>query len=241
VHTFGQPRRQATNPQGGGQQQNTSIWLQLAPLFVLLFFSLLTNLPSLLVSPPPPDPLFSFDPYPSGSTKYTIHRKTQNHKIDYYLDETNLPSTKLWSDLLRANNPSSTTSESYLDQTLKSIGRIGETTDEFFQYKQDLASHPQFIVQTSSEKSTPSSPQLPKINLPKSLYEFEHRLESQYIHNLQIRCENETQSLLRRKQQAYGLMGIIGRDDARLKVLNKERLQNCERLNELGYRLQNRY
>lgn len=119
MHTFGgQPRRRAA-PQAQGGQGNTSTWVQLLPLILLFAFSFLTQLPSLL-NPPAPDPIYTFDPYPASTGKYQIARSTQTHHIDYFLDENQLRSTKVWVDLLK-QNPT-------LESTIQSVGSIQQAT-----------------------------------------------------------------------------------------------------------------
>lgn len=60
----GQQQRQA----GGQQTAPGSVWVQIAPLLVLFFFSLLTQLPSLFGSSTAADPDFAFESMP----KYTV-------------------------------------------------------------------------------------------------------------------------------------------------------------------------
>lgn len=58
----GQRRRPQAAGQAGAQGQQSSAWLQIAPLLILFAFSLLTQLPSLFGSTPVPDPDFSWAP-----------------------------------------------------------------------------------------------------------------------------------------------------------------------------------
>ena len=67
--------RQANPPQG-------SILFQLLPLILLFAFSLLASLPSLLSSPPIPDPYFSFTP----SSRFNTERHTGALGIRYHVN-----------------------------------------------------------------------------------------------------------------------------------------------------------
>lgn len=78
--TFGGPgmRRQAGG-QGGQNAAQQPAWVQLLPLILLIAFSLLTQLPSLFTTQPPPDPSFSFEQTPF----FDLQRQTHTHaKVD---------------------------------------------------------------------------------------------------------------------------------------------------------------
>lgn len=66
---------------GGGQRpgEPTPVWMQLIPILCLLGFMVISQLPNLFYTPPPPDPAYSFDP----TVRHTLHRQTQNLKADY--------------------------------------------------------------------------------------------------------------------------------------------------------------
>ena len=187
--------------------------MQLLPLILLFLFSILTQLPSLLSSTPPPDPSFVFDPYPAGSGKYTLLRKSQNFKIDYYLDESNFPTTQIYADLLKSN------SKIDLEALIAKQGSISSTLTPAFQLLPSLSSSTSFD----------------QLRLPKSLFEFENRLEQLYLRNLQIQCENQQDARARKRQNALGFFGI-GRDEELLNRLKAEPLPACARLRELNVR-----
>ena len=67
-------------PASAGQAQSQQpAWIQLLPLILLVAFSVLTQLPSLLSTSPPPDPSFSFD----KSSFHNLQRQTHTHaKVD---------------------------------------------------------------------------------------------------------------------------------------------------------------
>lgn len=73
-------------PQRRRQQQqraadpDTSIWVQLAPMLILLVFSLLSFLPS-IINPPTPPPAFSWE----ASAAFPTERLTSPHQVPYYV------------------------------------------------------------------------------------------------------------------------------------------------------------
>jgi DnaJ family protein B protein 12 len=75
---------------GGAQRQEnpSSMLVQLLPLLILVFFSLLNALPSLLSGPSYPDPAYTF----SATSSYNMERSTRNLGIKYYVNEAQLNS-----------------------------------------------------------------------------------------------------------------------------------------------------
>lgn len=83
----------------GTQVPNSPIWLQLLPLIVLFGFSILSQLPSLFMTPPPPDPAYVFD----QTHRHTMQRQTQNLKMDYYVNAPEFKRSAVFGKLLEAN------------------------------------------------------------------------------------------------------------------------------------------
>jgi DnaJ family protein B protein 12 len=162
TYSFGggqQQARRATPGQAGQQQGNdTPALIQLLPLLVLFAFFLLTQLPSLFMPSPPPDPSFSFEP----TALHTLHRQTNNLKADYYLNPNDFRHSQVYKDLL-SSNPAQ--------------------ADGFWAKLQ----------QTTTWKD---------VSLPRTVTEFEGRVENGLIHNLRVRCENENDIQWRKIQRA---------------------------------------
>jgi DnaJ family protein B protein 12 len=78
----GQPRAQAA----GAPESRGSAFMQLLPLLLLLAFSVLNALPSLLSGPSYPDPNFSFGP----SARYDTERFTANLGVRYHVNSKEL-------------------------------------------------------------------------------------------------------------------------------------------------------
>jgi DnaJ homolog subfamily B member 12 len=72
----------------GGQEAQSSMLVQLLPLIILVAFSLLNALPSLLSGPSYPDPIYTFAP----TSSYGTERSTSNLGIKYYVNEAQLNS-----------------------------------------------------------------------------------------------------------------------------------------------------
>ena len=73
--------------------------MQLLPILVLFGFSILTQLPNLFSSPPPPDPTYTFEP----TVVHTLHKQTQNLHADYYLSTRDFMKSDLLNKLKEAN------------------------------------------------------------------------------------------------------------------------------------------
>jgi DnaJ family protein B protein 12 len=82
----GQPRAQ--QQQQGQAQTGSSGMVQLLPLLLLLAFSLLNALPSLLSGPSHPDPPYTF----TSTQSYNAERATYNLGIKYFVNEATLQS-----------------------------------------------------------------------------------------------------------------------------------------------------
>lgn len=79
--SFGGPGMQARARQqqaGGGGNDSPTVWLQLLPLVMLLFFAFSSHLVN-FVFPPTVDPTYTFD----ATVNHPIHRQTNNLKADY--------------------------------------------------------------------------------------------------------------------------------------------------------------
>ena len=71
--TFGSPQRRPAT--GGQAQAQQPAWVQLLPLILLVAFSVLTQLPSLFSTSPPPDPSVGFE----RTSFFNLQRHTHTH------------------------------------------------------------------------------------------------------------------------------------------------------------------
>ncbi|CDZ97232.1 Molecular chaperone (DnaJ superfamily) [Phaffia rhodozyma] len=76
------PQRRARNPQGNGAETESSLLSQLAPMLILVLFSLISFLPNIL-NPPVQPPSFSFAP---RSPDFTTERLTSKFSVPYYVN-----------------------------------------------------------------------------------------------------------------------------------------------------------
>jgi DnaJ family protein B protein 12 len=157
--SFGGPQMARRQGQAHGQPaQNTPAWVQLLPLLLLFAFTLLTQLPSLFTTPPPPDPSFTYDP----TAVHTMHRQTTNLKADYFVNPPEFRRSHLYSDLLESNPAQSST----LWAKFESEARLKD------------------------------------VSIPRSLSNFESRVENSLIQHLRVKCENENDIQWRKLQRA---------------------------------------
>lgn len=206
---FNRPRPRQGDPQ-------TPAWLQLLPVICLVAFMFLSQLPGLFTSPPPPDPAYSFEP----TVRHTVHRQTQNLKADYYVNKPDFVQSHVFQQL-KESNP----------DLHRQLDQLDTQTDPVFA-PVHAATAEESDAGTAAKKafSSPSS-----VKFPRSFKEFEGRVESQLLHLLQLRCDNESDRRARQIQQASGFFGM-GRDEEKLRELRQQRPPSCERLQKFGYR-----
>ncbi|KAI0741605.1 hypothetical protein C8Q80DRAFT_1260177 [Daedaleopsis nitida] len=77
-----------------------SVWMQFLPLFVLFAFSLLNALPNLFLTPPTPDPRFSFTP----SARYNVERMTGGLNVKYHVNAAEFSGHPIAAELARSDN-----------------------------------------------------------------------------------------------------------------------------------------
>lgn len=205
----GAPRfRQAGGARPAQAQQPA--WVQLLPLFILIGFSLLTQLPSLFMSSPPPDPSYAFEP----STFHDLHRQTHTSaKVDYFVNTKQYATHPYYQSLLSAN-------PEVLPFTPASSDV--KSTD----YSRDLAE------QAKSYQTLPD-----KLRIPRDYLRFEQGIEQNYLQRLQNMCNYEVQNRNERLQRARGFFGL-GADWDEVKRIEAEELKHCSKLRSLGYRVQ---
>lgn len=87
-----QPRRAAPADDG----PPPPLYVQLLPLLILFAFSLVTILPSLFSTAPPPPPTYSFSPHPPT---HTTLRQTATYSIPYYVDQAKFEQHALWESI----------------------------------------------------------------------------------------------------------------------------------------------
>ena len=98
--TTGGPRRR----QGQQQQQRQQgaagtrgLLMQLAPILILFFFSLLSALPNIFATPPTPDPRYAFTP----TTRYNTERTTKPLGIKYHVNSQEFMSHPIAAEIAR--------------------------------------------------------------------------------------------------------------------------------------------
>jgi DnaJ family protein B protein 12 len=225
----GGPPRQRPAAGGGGRgaagepDSTTSMWIQLLPLILLFAFSVLSQLPSLFATPEAPDPSFAFRP----TSFHSVQRTTHAHpSVDYWVNPKQFSSHPMYDDLV-SRNPALGFSSSH-DRGTKS------RLDALFQH----------LLSTSSSSSTspPTQQQdeerrrTPVGVVPSPLASFERRVVASYIQRLQTACQDELEEkrdLLNRHRGFFGLGG----DPDRYSEVQAKKLENCEALKSLGYRV----
>ncbi|GAA97670.1 uncharacterized protein L969DRAFT_49370 [Mixia osmundae IAM 14324] len=221
--TGGMPRRAQ---RAGGQQQQeehvpTPAWLQLLPLILLGLFSLLTQLPSLFTTQPPPNPSYAFEP----SSYHTACLETTRSHYTYCVNPTQFAVHPIYSaileqnpDLLPFNMPEQT------DGTALPVSHRNEMLQ-----KQLISTLP---ILTRSMSSSAKGAE--KLRVPSNLRRFEETIEENYIHMLQVRCQREMEDRTERIQREKGLFGI-GADWAKIRKMQQERSLHCQKLRAAGY------
>lgn len=205
----GAPRfRQAGGARPAQAQQ--AAWVQLLPLFILIGFSLLTQLPSLFTTTPPPDPSYAFE----RSAFHDLHRQTHTPaKVDYFVNTRQYATHPFFQSLLSAN-PDVMPFKSAADDSKAP------------EYSRDL------VELAKSYQSLPSD-----LRIPRDYLRFEQGIEQAYLQRLQSMCNYEVQHRNERLQRARGFFGL-GADWDEVRRIEGEELQHCSKLRKLGYRVQ---
>lgn len=203
--TFGGgPQRR---PAAGQAQQ--SAWVQLLPLFILIGFAFITQLPSLFMTQPPPDPSYSFE----RSSFHNLARQTHtNAKVDYFVNTRQFAGHPFFASLLKAN-PTELTFEPSSDDP-KSLDYINQ------------------LVETA--KTYEALPE--KLVIPREYLRFEQNVEQNYLQRLQTMCNHENQQKSERLMHARGFFGL-GADWDKIREIEKTELTHCVKLRKLGYRV----
>lgn len=205
----GRPRPQ----QGGGNrpaQAQQAAWVQLLPLFILIGFSILTQLPSLFTTSPPPDPTYAFE----RSAFHDLHRQTHTPaKVDYFVNTRQYATHPYFQSLLSTNAEVMPFKPDNDDRKSP-------------EYSQEL------VEQAKAYETLP-----PNIRIPRDYLRFEQGVEQLYLQRLQSMCNYEIQNRNERLQRARGFFGL-GADWDEVKRIEAEELQNCSKLRKLGYRVQ---
>lgn len=209
----GAPRFRQAGGGGGGARPNQAqqpAWVQLLPLFILIGFSLLTQLPSLFTTSPPPDPSYSFE----RSSFHDLHRQTHTHaKVDYFVNTRQYATHPYFQSLVTTNTE---------HMPFKPTTEDRKSAD----YVRQIVEH---------AKSYQDLPE--KIRVPRDYLRFEQSIEQAYLQRLQSMCNYEVQHRNERLQRARGFFGL-GADWDEVKRIEAEELKNCSKLRALGYRVQ---
>ncbi|GAA5912283.1 uncharacterized protein JCM6883_003306 [Sporobolomyces salmoneus] len=217
-------------PRGGGAQANrqpqntTSTLLQIAPLLLFLFISVITQLPSLFFGgSSTPLPEFSFD----RTNRFPLRQETHSLHVPYYVNPNQFASHPLYASYLRAN---------------PSLGFQSPNPTDSKLYKRDLVD---FLMQQEKDlqKSKEENQKRPKEELTNEYHKFEKSVESSWINRLQSYCRHEVShhefsSSINNRQDALdrarGFLGI-GADYDKIRKLTAQKLPSCEALAEYGY------
>ena len=176
TQTFGRSTR-TTNANVNAEPR--SIFVQLLPLIILFGFSLLSALPSLLTTPPVPDPRFAY----SETKRYTTEMETGGLGIPYYV------------------NPSEFSNHPVIGAELAKEGvKIGRVVEERVVETQDSAKD------GDKEKNTKRQSKTRKVVRGKgkkrgpALRKFEDNVDRLYTQDLYSRCQRGMDRKQREKE-----------------------------------------
>ena len=74
------------------------------------------------------------------------------------------------------------------------------------------------------------------LSIPRPYLHFEQNIEQSYLQRLQNMCQNEMLIRNERLSRARGFLGL-GADWEEVKKLEAQRLESCDKLRSLGYRI----
>ncbi|GAA5904513.1 hypothetical protein JCM5296_005467 [Sporobolomyces johnsonii] len=218
----GAPRAQARPAGPATPQSSAQTLLQLAPLLLLFLFSLLSQLPSLFGTSPPPDPEFSFD----VTNQFSIPRQTTELGVTYFVNPDQFGQHPIYDSFVRAN---------------PDLGFSSAHAPDTTPYRRDLAEHlRQSAAATASDPVEAGAAQSEaqraphKLKIPSSLLSFERNVERSFINRLQNYCRHEINMRQEKLERARGFLGI-GTDYDKIREITQQKLEHCERLSQYGY------
>ncbi|GAA6002924.1 J domain-containing protein [Rhodotorula paludigena] len=231
----GMPRAGAGRPANGQQQQQSSAWVQLAPLLIFFAFSLLSQLPSFFGSSGPADPAYSFEQTPQFSVPRDTAAGTR-----YFVNPEQYAAHPQYSSLLSAN-PSLGFSSSHPPNSplyrrdLVEHLRASQATAEPVAGSGGAApAHEDHEAAAQAQEQKAKKPA--RLNVPRDVQKFEAKVNEAWVNRLQYLCRVEMNRRNDEVEQARGFLGI-GTDHARLDRALKQRLPHCEELSKVpGYR-----
>ncbi|GAA5982272.1 hypothetical protein JCM5350_007718 [Sporobolomyces pararoseus] len=211
----GMPRAGGAARANQEPQTTASTLLQIAPLLLFLFISLITQLPSLFFGGgSTPLPEFSFE----QTNRFPLRQETHSLHVPYFVNPTQFASHPLYSSYLRAN---------------PSLGFNSPNPSDSKLYKRDLVD---FLQQQERElqKDKEENRKRPKEELTNEYHKFEKSVESSWINRLQSYCRHEMNNRQDALDRARGFLGI-GADYEKIRQLTAQKLPSCEALAQYGY------
>ena len=184
--------------------------MQLLPLIILFGFSLLSALPSLLTTPPVPDPRFAY----SETKRYNTEMETGGLGIHYYVNPTEF-----------SNHP---VIGAELAKEGVKVGRVveervAESSDSVKDGEKDTQkqSKTRKVVRGKGKKRGPA------------LRKFEDTVDRLYTQDLYSRCQRGLDRKQREKEAEVGIFGI-GTDWDKVRKIESEVIESCEELKRFG-------
>jgi DnaJ family protein B protein 12 len=205
TQTFRQTTRTAN-----ANAEPRSIFVQLLPLIILFGFSFLSALPSLLATPPVPDPRFAY----SKTPRYTTEMATGGLGISYYVNPTEF-----------SNHPVIGAELAKEGVKLGVEERVVETpVSDKDEDKGKDAQRQRKTRKVGRGKGKKRGPALRK---------FEDRVDQVYTQDLYSRCQRGIDRKQRAKEAEVGIFGI-GTDWEKVRKIDSEVIESCEELARLG-------
>ncbi|GAA5935192.1 uncharacterized protein JCM15063_000966 [Sporobolomyces koalae] len=197
-------------------QTTTSTLLQIAPLLLFLFISVITQLPSLFGKGSIPNPDFSFE----QTTRFPLRQETHSLHVPYYVNPNQFASHPIYASYLRAN---------------PSLGFQSPNPSDSKLYTRDLVD---FLIeqerQLQRDKEANNLKKRTQEELTTEYRKFEKSVESSWINRLQSYCRHEINNRQDALDRARGFLGI-GADYDKIRKLTAQKLPSCEALAEYGY------
>ena len=210
TQTFGRSTR--TTNANVNNAEPRSIFVQLLPLIILFGFSLLSALPSLLTTPPVPDPRFAY----SETKRYSTEMETGGLGIPYYV------------------NPNEFSNHPVIGAELAKEGvKIGRVVEE------RVVETPDSAKDGGKEKDTQRQTKTRKVVRGKgkkrgpALRKFEDTVDRLYTQDLYSRCQRGIDRKQRDKEAEVGIFGI-GTDWDKVRKIDGEVIESCEELKRFG-------